>query len=142
MNYHIVFHNRVIGPVTEDQIMYYDIDENTQVSIDNSLWQPLYTYPELMAKLNQKRRMYSTENTDTISKKRLCGIMAIIFGGLGVQYYIIGKIGGGIVTFLLTLVTCGLWSFLTLIQGILILTMSEEKFYQKYMSSRSFMPLF
>ena len=116
MHYQIVFHNSVLGPMTENQILSYDIDENTQVSKDNGPWQPLYAYPELMAKLAQKRSMLSPQNSDVVSKKTLCGIMAIIFGGFGVQYYLIGKIGGGLVTLLLTMVTCGLWSILTLVQ--------------------------
>ena len=142
MRYKIVFHNTVLGPMTENQILSYDIDENTQISKDNGPWQPLYAYPELMSNLAQKRSMLNPQNTDVVSKKTLCGIMAIIFGGFGVQYYIIGKIGGGLVTLLLTMVTCGLWSILTLVQGILMLTMSDEEFYRKYVASQSFMPLF
>lgn len=126
--------------MTEDQILSYGINENTQVSKDNNSWQPLYTFPELMSKLTQKRSMSRSRDAD--SKKTICGIMAIIFGGLGVQYYIMGKVGGGVVTLLLTMVTCGMWSILTLIQGILILSMSDEEFYRKYVASKSFMPLF
>ena len=142
MRYQIVFHNTVLGPMTENQILSYDIDENTRISKDNGPWQPLYAYPELMSRLVQKRSILNPQNSDVVSKKTLCGIMAIIFGGLGVQYYILGKIGGGLVTLLLTTVTCGLWSTLTLVQGILMLTMSDEEFYRKYVASQSFMPLF
>ena len=143
MRYQIVFHDTVLGPMTENQILSYDIDENTRVSKDNGPWQPLYAYPELMSKLAQKRSMLNPPNSsEAVSKKTLCGIMAILFGGFGVQYYIIGKIGGGLVTLLLTMVTCGLWSLLTLVQGILMLTMSDEEFYRKYVASQSFMPLF
>lgn len=142
MRYKIVFHDTVLGPMTENQILSYDIDENTQVSQDNGPWQPLYAFPELMAKLSQKRSMLNPMNSDAVSKKTLCGIMAIIFGGFGVQYYIIGKIGGGLMTLLLTIATCGVWSILTLVQGILMLTMSDEEFYRKYVASQSFMPLF
>ena len=128
--------------MTETQIFSYDVDENTQVSKDNGPYQPLFAYPELMTKLAQKRSMLSPRSSEGVSKRTLCGIMAIIFGGFGVQYYIIGKIGAGLVTLLLTMVTCGLWSILTLVQGILMLTMSDEEFYRKYVASKSFMPLF
>ena len=143
MNYKIVYNNTVIGHLTDQQIMAYDVNENTQVSKDNGPWQPLYAFPELMTRLAQKRSVLnSSSSSGTLSKKTLCGIMAIIFGGFGVQYFIIGKIGGGLVTILLTAVTCGLWSILTLVQGILMLTMSDEEFYRKYVASPSFMPLF
>ena len=141
MRYHIVFRNAVVGPMTEDQILSYNVDENTSVSKDNGPWQPLYTYPELMSKLAQKRSM-SNYNSDVLSKRVICGIVAIVLGGLGVQYFIIGKIGGGLVTLLLTCGTCGLWSFVTLVQGILMLAMSDDEFYRKYVASQSFMPLF
>lgn len=142
MHYKLFFHNIVLGPMTENQILSYEIDEKTRISKDNGPWQPLYVYPELMAKLAQKRSMLHSHNADISSKKTLCGIMAIILGDFGVQYNIIGKIGGGLITLLLTMVTCGFWSILTLVQGILMLTMSDEEFYRKYSATQSFMPLF
>lgn len=47
MCYKIVFHNTGLRPMTENQILSYDIDEDARVSKDNGTWQPLYTYPEL-----------------------------------------------------------------------------------------------
>ena len=138
MSYHIVYNNVVLEPMTESQLMAYNINENTQVSKDNSPWQPLFAFPELMSLLSQKRGSYP--NAD--SKKTLCGIMAIFFGGFGIQYFILGKVAGGLITILLTLVTCGLWDLLTLVQGILMLTMSEDEFYRKYVASKSILPLF
>lgn len=40
------------------------------------------------------------------------------------------------------LCTCGLWGIVELIQGIMMLTMSQEEFDRKYVNSTSFMPLF
>ena len=142
MHYKIVFNNTVLGPMSDHQVLAYNVNESTQVSKDNGAWQPLYSFPELMALLAQKRNMASNPYTEGVSKKTLCGIMAIIFGCFGVQYFLLGKIGGGIVTILLSLVTCGFWSIITIIQGILMLTMSDEEFYRKYVASQSFMPLF
>lgn len=76
------------------------------------------------------------------SKKTLCGIMAIVLGGFGVQYFIIDKPKAGLLTILLSIVTCGVWCILTFIQGIMILCMSEEEFQRKFVHSTSILPLF
>lgn len=69
-------------------------------------------------------------------------LFAIFLGGLGVQYFYLGKISGGLLTILLTVVTCGLWEIVTLIQGIMMLCMDNRSFCQKYVESNSMMPLF
>lgn len=70
------------------------------------------------------------------------GLLAILLGGLGVHYFYLGKVGAGLVTILLVIVTCGLWSIIPFIQGIIMLTMKQHEFEQKYVYSQSFMPLF
>jgi len=76
------------------------------------------------------------------SKKLVCGILAILVGGLGLQYFLIGKSTAGIITIALTLVTCGLWSVLMLVQGIMILCMSESEWRAKFVDSPKTLPLF
>ena len=145
MRYSIIYNNSQLGPMTVNQIMAYDVNENTQVSKDGGPWNYLYTYPELMSALTQKRSMSGPAGQGTVggdSKKTLCGIMAILFGTLGIQYFLVGKVAGGFITILLSIVTCGLWGIVTLIQGILMLTMTDEQFYNKYVASTSVLPLF
>lgn len=144
MNYSILLNGSPVGPMTKEQMMAYPVNANTQVSKNGGPWAPLYTFPELMELCNRNGGGYgvAANNEELNSKKTLCGIMAIFLGYLGVQYFILGKVGGGIVTILLTLVTCGLWSVLTLVQGIMMLVMSPEEFRRKYVDSPSFMPLF
>ena len=72
----------------------------------------------------------------------VAALLAIFLGGLGVQYFYLGKVTGGLLTILLTIVTCGLWEVLTLIQGILMFCMSNEDFRRKYVLSTSTLPLF
>ncbi len=69
-------------------------------------------------------------------------LLAIILGGLGVQYFYLGKVAAGLLTILLTFVTCGIWQILTLIQGILMFCMTNEEFRRKYVLTPSFFPLF
>ena len=79
---------------------------------------------------------------DVTNKRVLCGIMAIIFGTLGIQYFIVGKVGAGLITILLSLITCGAWEIITLIQGIMMLTMDNQTFLDKYVNTNKTFPLF
>lgn len=72
----------------------------------------------------------------------VAGLLAILLGGLGVQYFYLGKVGGGLLTILLTICTCGIWDILMLIQGILMLCMTNTEFQRKYVDNTSTMPLF
>ena len=80
--------------------------------------------------------------SEVTSKKTLCGILAILVGTLGIQYFVINKVPAGLITILLSIVTCGLWGVVTLVQGILMLCMSDEDFKRKYIDSTSTLPLF
>lgn len=140
MQYYIFINGTAVGPMTMQQMFAYNINQNTNVSTDGVNWRPLYTYPDLMVALNQ--RGGSIGGSELATKKLLCGLFAIFLGYLGIQYFIIGKTWGGIITILLSCVTCGAWSVITLIQGILILCMSEEEFKRKYIDNLATMPLF
>ncbi|MBR1712158.1 MAG: DUF4234 domain-containing protein [Alloprevotella sp.] len=72
----------------------------------------------------------------------VAALLAILLGGLGVHFFYLGKVGGGIVCILLSLVTCGIWPILMLVQGVVMLTMKQDDFERKYVYSDSFMPLF
>ena len=72
----------------------------------------------------------------------MAALLAIFLGYLGVQYFYLGKTQGGILTIVLSLVTCGVWELITLIQGILMLCMTNEEFRRKYVTTTSTFPLF
>lgn len=143
MHYFLTINGSTVGPMTKEQVMSYNVNQDTPISKDGGPWAPLYTYPELMqvyqsyAAVNRR-----VENQEIQSKKMLCGILAILVGSLGVQYFVLGKVAGGFITILLTIVTCGLWSVVTLIQGIMMLVMSDADFERKYVQSTSTLPLF
>ncbi|HEX8245837.1 MAG TPA: TM2 domain-containing protein [Longimicrobium sp.] len=62
--------------------------------------------------------------------KVLAGLLAIFLGGLGVHKFYLGKVGQGILYFLLC------WTFLPaivgFIEGIIYLTQSEQSFHASY----------
>lgn len=138
MQYYIMLNGRQIGPMTADQLASYPVNTDTPVSRDGGDWQPLIAYPELMTLINRGGAAVSPIE----SKRILCGVMAIVLGGLGIQYFIMGKTAGGFLTILLTLVTCGLWEIVVFIQGIMMLCMSDSEFMTKYVNSPKTLPLF
>ncbi|MDE5966874.1 MAG: TM2 domain-containing protein [Lachnospiraceae bacterium] len=70
-------------------------------------------------------------NTGEISRSRLvAGILAIVFGWAGVQFFYLNKIGLGIAC--VVLCTTGIPALFGLIQGICILKMSDADFENKY----------
>ncbi|HSO03560.1 MAG TPA: TM2 domain-containing protein [Candidatus Limnocylindrales bacterium] len=74
--------------------------------------------------------------SDVNSKKILCGILGILFGGLGIHRFILGDTSGGIIRIVITVLTCGIGSIIGLIEGIIYLTKTDPEFYQTYMVER------
>lgn len=140
MQYFIRINSQVIGPMLPHQVFAYNVNPNVAVSTDGTEWRPMYTFPELMQ--IYQNRATELEDSETRSKKTLCGIMAMLFGSLGVQYFILGKTAGGFITILLSLITCGAWATITFIQGIVMLCMSDSDFKRKFIDSTSTLPLF
>lgn len=152
MKYYIIYNGQQVGPMTREQLLSYGLNPNSQVWTEGMpQWVPAYTVPELMEIMppaaepaqcppayGQPQGYYS----DASGKRVAAGVLAILLGGLGVQYFYINKIGGGFITILLSLVTCGLWSVLTLVQGILMLTMTDQEFDRKFIYTKNVLPLF
>ena len=85
----------------------------------------------------------SVFDNDRFGKSRgVCALLAIFLGGLGIQYFYLGRTTAGILAIVLTLVTCGFFNLIWLIQGILMLTMTAETFEMKYETSTSTLPIF
>jgi TM2 domain-containing membrane protein YozV len=74
------------------------------------------------------------------SKRIVAGVLGIILGSLGIHKFILGYTKEGIITLLITfilgIITCGMatWAIgiITLIEGIIYLTKSDEEFIQTY----------
>ncbi len=74
------------------------------------------------------------DRAEASSKKIAAGICGILLGWLGVHKFILGYTTAGIITLVVSLVTCGtIGSVLGIIEGIIYLTKSDEEFYQTYM---------
>lgn len=156
-NWYLVYNGKQVGPMTKEQMLAYGLAPDTMVWREGlPQWTEAYNMPELMKMIkddrdkNQAPPIAPSAPTHTLhhhepasgKDKTAAGVLAILLGGLGIQYFYVGKVAGGFLTILLSIVTCGLWSILMLVQGILMLTMSQQEFDQKYVYSDSTLPLF
>jgi TM2 domain-containing membrane protein YozV len=65
-------------------------------------------------------------------QKMVAGILGILLGGLGVHHFYLGSTMAGVIEIIATFVTCGVGGLLGLIEGILLLVMSDADFDQRY----------
>jgi TM2 domain-containing membrane protein YozV len=66
------------------------------------------------------------------SKRIICGIMGILLGVFGIHRFILGDVTGGILRIVISIVTCGVGSWIGFIEGIIYLTKSDADFIQTY----------
>lgn len=64
--------------------------------------------------------------------KVAAGVLALLLGGLGVHHFYLGSVGAGVLTLVAVMFTCGLAGILPLVEGILLLVMSDQEFDAKY----------
>jgi TM2 domain-containing membrane protein YozV len=69
-------------------------------------------------------------------KKIPAGVCAILVGWLGVHKFILGYTTEGIIQLVLGVITCGLTSILSIIEGIIYLTKSDEEFVRTYIQGK------
>ena len=74
----------------------------------------------------------------------VAALLAILLGYLGIHYFYLGKNTAGIICLVLSIFSCGiaatLLSVMGIIQGILMFTMSEEAFEERYVYTESTFP--
>jgi TM2 domain-containing membrane protein YozV len=63
-------------------------------------------------------------------QKVVAGVLAILLGGLGIHHFYLGSVGAGVVCLLASCVGVGF--ILGIVEGILLLTMSDQDFDARY----------
>jgi len=76
---------------------------------------------------------YTKEQKD---KKLIAGLLGIFLGWTGAHKFILGYQKEGIIQLIVSLVTCGLFGLVGLIEGILYLTKSDDEFVSTYVVGR------
>lgn len=66
------------------------------------------------------------------NKKVLAGVLALVFGSLGIHKFILGYTKEGLIQIGISVVTCGIGGVVGFVEGIIYLTKSDDEFYQTY----------
>lgn len=69
-------------------------------------------------------------------KKLLAGLLGILLGWTGAHKFVLGYQKEGIIQLVVSLVTCGAFGIVGLIEGIIYLTKSDEEFVATYVTGR------
>ena len=69
-------------------------------------------------------------------KKVTAGICAILVGWLGVHKFILGYTTEGVIQLVLGILTCGITNILSIIEGVIYLTKSDEEFVRTYIQNK------
>ena len=89
-----------------------------------------------MEVIDQNNKPVTTNNVSQENKKVLAGILAIIFGALGVHKFILGYTKEGVIMLLVSILSFGILAGISgiigLIEGIIYLTKTDDEFYQMY----------
>ena len=76
----------------------------------------------------------------------VAGLLAILMGWCGLHYFYLNKPTAGIVFLLIAILSCGILATVTsvvsIIQGVLLFTSTQQEFEQKWVYSPSNFPLF
>ena len=100
---------------------------------------------------NSQQRQYdaidSVFNNGPSGKSRgVAGLLALFLGSVGLHYFYLNKTNAGILFLVATFLSCGILGILTqiisIIQGVLFFTSTQEEFEQKWVNTPSNFPLF
>lgn len=73
-------------------------------------------------------------------KKVVAGILGLVLGGLGIHKFILGYTTEGIIMLCISVVSCGMLSFIPavigIVEGIMYLTKTDEEFVRTYIQGR------
>lgn len=89
----------------------------------------------------------SVFNNGPSGKSRgIAGLLAILMGWCGLHYFYIGKTNGGILFLIIAILSCGILASVTtivsIIQGVLFFTSTQEEFERNWVYSPSNIPFF
>ncbi len=89
----------------------------------------------------------SVFNNGPSGKSRgIAGLLALLLGTMGLHYFYLNKTTAGVIFLLITLLSCGVLGIVTwivsIIQGVLFFTSTQQEFEQKWVYTSSNFPLF
>jgi hypothetical protein len=103
---------------------------------------PDYNVGHNSSENNYESRNNAFDSCPEGKSRGVYAILAILLGAIGIHYFYVNKTTAGLITILLSIVTCGGWELITFIQGILALIMTNREFRRKFVLSDTTFPVF
>lgn len=114
------------------------------------------SYSDQEPNYQQQWRQFSNEASTALDSvfangpsgksRGVAGLLAILMGWCGLHYFYIGKTSAGVLFLLIAILSCGILatvtSIVSIIQGVLFFTSTQEEFELKWVNSPSNFPLF
>ena len=134
------------GPVSSDQLRRWMAENRvraeTLVQAEGTVdWKPLSSFAEFAdtcftpPPMTPPARSCPPPNPRA-SNKIPAGICGVLLGGFGVHKFILGYTTEGIIQLVLGVISCGLTSIISIIEGIIYLTKSDEDFVRTYIQGK------
>ena len=108
---------------------------------ETNRWQEFYDQQRAAGPID------SVFNNGPSGKSRgIAGLLAILMGWCGLHYFYLGKNSAGVLFLLIAILSCGILATITtiisIIQGVLFFTSTQEEFEQKWVYTPSNFPWF
>ena len=114
------------------------------------------SYSDQQPNYQEQWRQFSSQASNAIDSvfnngpsgksRGIAGLLAILMGWCGLHYFYIGKTNAGILFLLVAILSCGILATITtiisIIQGVLFFTSTQEEFESRWVNSPSNIPLF
>lgn len=91
-----------------------------------------YFYLKKQMETSKNEAWNTTQPIKQENKRVMAGIFGIVLGGFALHKFILGYTKEGIIQIILVICTCGIFSIVSIIEGIIYLTKSDEEFYETY----------
>jgi TM2 domain-containing membrane protein YozV len=86
---------------------------------------------EIIDENGKRQPQFTTQE----SKRVIAGVLAILFGSLGIHKFILGYTKEGIIQIIISFLSCGFLGLIGFIEGIIYLTKSDEEFVEIYQNN-------
>lgn len=87
---------------------------------------------EIVDENGQTKRHYTEQD----SKRVVAGVLAILFGSLGIHKFVLGYTKEGLIQILISFISCGILGIIGFIEGIIYLTKSDQEFVDMYQNNQ------